>query len=219
MLLNVNTHKGDAMRVSRAIEEIDPDFLVLEEISEEWIEKLQNLRQSHPYNIIHTREDNFGIGLFSKHPLQEKGIVYIGNAFVPSVIATVEVQGQMLTIFGTHPPPPGSPQSTAWRDDQLASIPEYLKAYPGPLLLLGDLNISPWSCHFPRLLEKTGLRDSAQGRGFSPTWPAGLPFLWIPIDHCFYSTGIEIKERQVGPNVGSDHYPLIIDLVLNPSQD
>lgn len=214
MLLNVNTRSGDPARVARTIQDADPDFLLLEEISEEWLGKLEDLHQSHPHSVVQTRSDNFGIGLFSKLPLEGGRIVYLGDAFVPSVIGKVEVQGKWLHIFGTHPPPPGGRQSTGWRDQQLASIPEYLRAYPEPLLLLGDLNVSPWSCHFKRLLAGTGLSDSARGRGVQPTWPAGLPFLWIPIDHCLYSKGIEIRERRVGPNVGSDHYPVIVDFTL-----
>ena len=108
LLLNVNTKLGDPPRILRLIEETDPDFLVLEEINSDWMQKLAPLESSHPYRIVRTRGDNFGIGLFSKTPLARAEIVYVGDAHVPSVIAAVEIEGRTLHIFATHPTPPGS---------------------------------------------------------------------------------------------------------------
>lgn len=34
------------------------------------------------------------------------------------------------------------------------------------------------------------------------------------IDHCLYSEGIRIQNREIGPLVGSDHFPVIVDFVL-----
>ena len=73
---------------------------------------------------------------------------------------------------------------------------------------------SPWGAHFRRLVHDSGLRDSAQGRGVHPSWPAIDPLLRIPIDHCLLSPCIGLVDRRVGPDIGSDHYPLIVDFVL-----
>jgi len=83
-----------------------------------------------------------------------------------------------------------------------------------PLLLLGDLNVTPWNHHFKKLLRHTGLKDSTQGYGVQPTWPTYYPWLWIPIDHCLYSSSIHVVGRKVGEHVGSDHYPVIIDFAI-----
>lgn len=217
MLLNIHSQHGDPVRVTRAIGKYDPDVLVLEEVTPEWPERLSHLESTHPHRILEVRDDNFGIGLFSKMPLREPEIVYVGSAVVPSIVSAVVFPEGALHIFATHPPPPGGPETTAWRDDQLRRIPRFLSDYPPPLLLVGDLNITPWSCHFGRLLRKAGLHDSERGWGYQPTWPAGNPIFWIPIDHCLYSDGIEILGREVGPNVGSDHYPVIVDFILTGS--
>jgi len=50
------------------------------------------------------------------------------------------------------------------------------------------------------------------------TWPArvgGIPWpppLRIAIDHCFVSPGIGIAGLAAGPDIGSDHLPLLIDI-------
>jgi endonuclease/exonuclease/phosphatase (EEP) superfamily protein YafD len=37
----------------------------------------------------------------------------------------------------------------------------------------------------------------------------------VPIDHCLVSPEITILDRRLGPAVGSDHYPLIVDFIIS----
>jgi len=219
MLLNVNTRHGNPERVRQVIPEVSPDILVLEEISDHWMAQLTWLKDSHPNCVTQPREDNFGIGLFSRFPLTDSEIVYIGSAEVPSVLATVNTGKAQLRIVATHPPPPGNRDYSHWRDEQLDRLPDYVcSARPSPLILLGDLNVTPWNYHFRRLLKRTGLKDSTQGYGFQPTWPNFNPLLRIPIDHCLHSPDIVIIDRRTGPDVCSDHYPLIVDFAIRSEE-
>lgn len=213
MLLNVNTRLGDPDRVKEVISAADPDILVLEEIDSRWMSDLAWLTNSHPHSLAQPREDNFGIGLFSKLPLAEAEVVYIGDAEVPSILATVVTVHTNLRVIATHPLPPGGRDYSRWRNDQLERLPAHARVNM-PVLLLGDLNVTPWSHHFRRLLARTGLRDSAKGFGVQPTWPNYNPLLGIPIDHCLHSADIAIVDRRVGESVSSDHYPVIVDFVI-----
>jgi len=38
--------------------------------------------------------------------------------------------------------------------------------------------------------------------------------LLIPIDHCLHSREVRIVRKQIGPDVGSDHYPVVVDFFL-----
>jgi len=218
MLLNVNTHYGDADRVKDAILAADPDILVLEEISARWVSDLAWLTNSHPHSVVQPREDNFGIGLFSKLPLAESKVAYITRANVPSILATVDAGHTNLRVLATHPLPPRNGDYSRWRNEQLDRLPDYVRP-PLPVLLLGDLNVTPWSCHFRRLLARTGLRDSATGYGVQPTWPNFNPLLRIPIDHCLHSPDILVVDRRIGPDVSSDHYPVIVDFAVRAGLD
>ena len=108
--------------------------------------------------------------------------------------------------------PPVSADLARDRNEQLATLAEFARQSTHPLLLVGDLNISPWSPHFARLLADSGLRDS--GYGISPSWPVGWLPLQIPIDHALFSAGIHIKYRKTGTDLGSDHYPIIVDFQI-----
>ena len=82
---------------------------------------------------------------------------------------------------------------TSWsRNEQLLKLAEFARQTPHPLLLLGDLNLTPWSPYFERLLAGSGLRDSRDGRGLFPTWPVGWPPLWIPVSY----THLDVYKRQ-----------------------
>ena len=216
VLINVNTRSGDPVRVGAFITEADPDVLILEEVNENWLVELGVALAPFPYAVERPREDNFGIALYSKFPLVGEEIRFIGQDEVPSIIADAETPGGCCTIVATHTVPPAGPKRSAMRNAHLKRLAEEVKKEIYPLLVMGDLNTTPWSVHFRRLRERTGLHDSSRGHGLSPTWPTYNPLLMIPIDHCFHSDEITIIGRSVGPRVGSDHFPLTVDIALGP---
>ena len=83
-----------------------------------------------------------------------------------------------------------------------------------PFVGLGDLNISPFSPHYQRLLDDTGLRNAAAGRGWQPTWPAMFLPVGIQIDHALVSPEIEVTAFHRGPANGSDHMSIIVDVLI-----
>jgi endonuclease/exonuclease/phosphatase (EEP) superfamily protein YafD len=87
-------------------------------------------------------------------------------------------------------------------------------------VLAGDLNTSPWSPTNRRLLAGLGLVDTAAG-----PWPPatrlwrelGLPRqLGAAVDRIAVSRGVAVERFVVGPEIGSDHLPVLADLRLPP---
>ena len=132
-------------------------------------------------------------------------------AAVPSITAKIRSRGKEFTVIATHPLPPVSPSYFYLRNEQLEKLPDFINGAEDPVLLLGDLNCTPWCYHFQQLLERTGLKNSSRGWGLHATWPTALPLLLIPIDHCLYHPAITIVKKETGPFIGSDHYPVIVD--------
>jgi endonuclease/exonuclease/phosphatase (EEP) superfamily protein YafD len=79
---------------------------------------------------------------------------------------------------------------------------------------VGDLNTTPWGHAFRALVLDSGLRDSSRGFGFQWSWPASFWPLGIPIDHALVSDGVNVLDRRMGPSIGSDHLPLVVDIQL-----
>lgn len=212
-LLNVNTEYGDIRRVERFLEDANPDVVIFEEVNERWMSDLNSVTNRYPHAIAHPREDNFGIAAFCRTPFESAEIVHLGEAGVPSVVCRVRTGDAVLTIVGTHPVPPANAEHVYYRDEQLAALSSYLRSLALPVVLVGDLNITPWSYRYRTLLEDSGLQDSSRGSGVQPTWPAALPWVFrIPIDHALHTEGVRIKARTLGPFVRSDHLPLLLQL-------
>lgn len=218
MLINVNTRSGNPRLVESAVAGTDPDVLVLEEISEHWMESLTWLTNSYPHSCVRPRYDNFGIGLFSKMPIVTNRIDFIGNPEVPTILAIVDAGTTRLQVIATHPVPPVGFLGATWRNGQLNELPDHRRS-DMPVIVIGDLNVTPWNYHFKRLLRRGRLLDSARGYGLQTTWPSHNPLMRIPLDHCLHSPDLFVADRRIGPPVGSDHYPLIVDLKTVPRMD
>jgi endonuclease/exonuclease/phosphatase (EEP) superfamily protein YafD len=118
-------------------------------------------------------------------------------------------------VLAVHPPPPRHRDWWKLRNRQLEEIANLVRSHSGTWLVLGDLNTTPWAPSFRRLVRASGLVNSALGHGLDPTWPARWPWpLRIPIDHCLHSPALTTINRRVGPAIGSDHLPLIVDIGL-----
>ena len=214
ILLNVHTENRRFDLVREFILREEPDVVVFEEVNDEWLAELTKLGGDYSHILPAPRPDNFGMALFSRWPMQDAEIREIGDADVPSVIAHVVIRGKRLTIIGTHPLPPANPENFGLRNRQLIALAGLAGTRSGPLIILGDLNTTPWSPHFRALLTAANVRNASRGHGLNASWPVPIFPMRIPIDHCLVSREILVSKVRVGPNVGSDHFPLIVDFAL-----
>ncbi len=78
---------------------------------------------------------------------------------------------------------------------------------------MGDLNTSPWSPIFRKMLKKGQLKDTRAYRGYYATWPSLLESLGIPIDHALINDKVQLVHRCVlNEGNGSDHRPIMIEI-------
>ncbi len=214
--LNVQTENERRDLVLEFLRHTDADVILLMEVNARWMNVLGSLRTNYPQIIAEPREDNFGIALFSRLPLTNSQVVELGQAEVPSIATTVAVGGQNVFLLGTHPLPPGSADYARRRNEQFREIAARIRRSAMPAIVLGDLNSTPWSPYFADLLRDGGLKNTSQGRGLFGSWPAGLPGGRIALDHCLISSSINLLNKQLGPQVGSDHLPVLVEVQISP---
>lgn len=203
----------------QALEAANPDMLLLLEFTPAWQKALQPVLDRYPHKTGLPQNDSFGIWFGSRLPLESCRLVVVGDGPFPTVVAHARISGIPVTIVGAHPMNPVFPSwSAIWRD-QYQAYPEYLKeTNADALIFAGDLNSSPFSTTFRDFLSKTGLRDSARGRGLMNTWSGPrLPIeLGLPIDHILVGGSIKVLDLQRGPQLGSDHRWLEAKLLVEP---
>ncbi len=205
MLINVYTGNRNYKGISDYILERSPDVLVMLEVDQLWWPRLRAVREAYPHTAQVLRGDNFGIAVLSKTPLEEADTLHLSPIEVPSILARLKVRGRPFTLLATHPLPPTSARYAAERDEQLENAGKMLANLERPVVLAGDLNSTPWSPPFRRLIKASGLKDSRRGIGIQASWPADFPVPLIPLDHVLVSPDIKVLERSLGPALGSDH--------------
>lgn len=191
-----------------------PDFFAIFECTDAWARELAALDDEYPHQITETREDSFGISLRSRHLLHGARAVRLGPTGLASLAAEVELGGARLTILATHPLPPTSDRYWDSRNRQLWDVAAWLAARDGPAILLGDLNCVSWSPPVRRVCRQGRMNDARRGFGVCATWPAPFAPLGCPIDHCLVSPEIHVRGFRTGPNLGSDHLPIVVDFTL-----
>lgn len=214
-LLFSNVHVLNAQhdKLIELVETEQPDVLILQEISSQWVQSLETVGLSYPNKHLVPRNDSFGIGIFSRIPIHVSEEIHFGKLH-PSILAVVEIGGERVTILALHPPPPVSDQAAASRNKQLQAAASYIREIQTPKLIIGDLNTTMWSRNYTRFVRESGLKNARRGFGILPSWPTYFPPMYIPIDHCLVSPDITVVDMRTGDDVGSDHLPLIVDLSL-----
>lgn len=204
---NVYTRNSERQATIDFILEERPDFVFLTEVTREWEPLLKDLESEYPYQrkAIYGHQ---GSVLLSLHPYVEERRRFAG---VGSIHGQVRLpDGQNLVLLGVHPISPRSEKEWEWRNNALRDIGRFCRDQTEPVLLLGDLNCSPFSPHFDFLLEKSGLADPKLSWIPVPTWPTWNPLFKIPIDHFLVSPEIWPLAEWAGPHMGSDHLPILI---------
>jgi endonuclease/exonuclease/phosphatase (EEP) superfamily protein YafD len=214
MSLNLHWNNPAHQPTIDLIQAEKPDFICLLEITPEWVEALNPLESTYRHSEILDRKNSTGVALYSRFAIADVSLHYLPAVRLPTIVAGVLAPAGRLTILCTHPASPRSELDANYRNRQLLEVAQLAAQRSGPVMVLGDFNTTSWSPHFKKMLQVSGLRDSRLGFGVEPTWPS-LPLpLRIPIDHCLVSPEIGVSNRRVGPDVGSDHRPILIDFSI-----
>lgn len=211
---NVLSSNRDHERLLDLIGGERPDIIFLQEITAHWLEALQTLAADYPFSYAAAREDNFGMGVWSRLPLATTTHVDSPPLGYPTIVATLRIGDANLTLISTHPMNPLGLGNFAARNAQLQSVTDLLAQVSGHVIVLGDLNASVWDRHYRRFEAATGLRNARRGFGVLPTWPTFMPPAMIPIDHVLVSQSLGITDIRTGPGIGSDHLPMMVTITL-----
>jgi endonuclease/exonuclease/phosphatase (EEP) superfamily protein YafD len=189
-----------------------PQVVIVQEATAPWVMHLNRLRAQFPYAITLPRRRGSGLALYSRLPLERPEILALGQQQRPGLLVYLTLGSRVLALCTVHPRAPLRRYGLGPRNEQLWAAAAILQRVSPPKLLIGDLNTTPWSPAYRQVVRAAGLRDARQGFGLLPTWPAGWPWVAIPIDHCLVSPEIMVVQMRTGPPIGSDHLPLIVDL-------
>jgi endonuclease/exonuclease/phosphatase (EEP) superfamily protein YafD len=184
------------------------DVMVILEVSSDWRQALlDNLADDYPYHELGPDSHDDRIMILSRYPLRRKADSGLDNQGL--LMVHVAVRGREFTLIGIHPDHAIERRSVRPQRALFSLVADLIRDIAGPVAVAGDLNTTPWSSEFQRFLDATGLDAPLLRRG---TFPAGLGWAGLPIDHVLAGQGLRLETIEPGPDIGSDHRPVVARL-------
>ena len=190
-----------------------PDVVFLQEFTGQAQQALQApaVAQRYPHRVEAPQPDPFGLAILSRYPLSD-----VQKVEPADMQATLRLRATLTWAGGTpvrlsaiHPMPPISAIYAQLRDQALAEEAQHLSQSGGLALMAGDFNTTPWA-------KGMFAMDSQLRRANGPvgSWPNAFGWLSVlPLDHVLASSGWQLVGSGHGPDLGSDHRPVVVRLV------
>jgi endonuclease/exonuclease/phosphatase (EEP) superfamily protein YafD len=221
LVANIYQYNRKYQKLLDLVKKRNPDIVFLVETDKKWLEGVKALREEYPYYIEIPLDNTYGLLFYSRLPIKNQEINYLIDEEIPSIIADVEFDNQLIRIFGLHPTPPVPQENehSTDRDAEILLIGKMAKKHEGPCLVIGDLNDVAWSYTTKLFLKSSELLDPRRGRGMYSTFHAKYPLLRWPLDHYFVSSHFRLVDMKVENHIDSDHFPISICLILSHKDD
>ncbi|MCA9922697.1 MAG: endonuclease/exonuclease/phosphatase family protein [Anaerolineales bacterium] len=229
MTFNLLTKNYDFPAIVKAIQSADADVVGLQEVHPRHANALQEmLSQEYPYQFYPPPENINDVAILSRYPFEISTPIIIPPRD-KALYARLDVDGQEVHVFVAHLMP-NQPlrrgdqslskhfsQRFSFRSKEILVIQKLYCDLQGPALLLCDCNLTDTSQAY-RILDATW-DDSFQEVG----WGLGLtaitepvPFPMQRIDYIWHTSQFIPMQAMVGTDGGSDHLPVVSELVLLP---
>lgn len=226
MTFNIQTAIEKPESVETIIREANADIVAVQELSIEAAEYFQDaLVEEFPYQAFYPQENPYlGQGILSCYPIVDEE--FWRNEELGSTLGHLRVEldinGVSVILYNTHPVPPFSfigQFGLQAHSGAIAILLERASAETGPVILLGDFNMTP---QFVEYYDVTASYSDAFREvgdpGFGFTFPHRASFPLPPLarlDYVFYNTSFRAQEARVLAQSGSsDHLPLWVELAL-----
>jgi endonuclease/exonuclease/phosphatase (EEP) superfamily protein YafD len=214
--LNVLQGNTSYAKVEAFLREAGADVVLLQEVTPKWRPVLQRLRDVFPHQLDHARKDSKGAALLSRFAGNFRFEPFPGDRQIGALVGDLSTPAGPLTIYGIHSHKPTSPRHARGQREYFEWLARLSAEPGGPAIVAGDFNSTPWSYGFRAFTDHSAFTNTSRAVVFDATWCVGLP-IQLVIDHAFTSPHWRLRSRKIGPAVGSDHRPLIVDLALSPS--
>ncbi|SHG43248.1 Uncharacterized conserved protein YafD, endonuclease/exonuclease/phosphatase (EEP) superfamily [Salegentibacter echinorum] len=219
LMANVKMSNNRTQPLIDLVENEKPDLVLVMEVDEWWNKKLEILDEEYPYSKQALNELAYGMVLYSKLPLKNVEIDYLNNKNVPSFESIISLPGKKEFVFhSVHPVPPtyfkNLPDNAGQEEKALKKIGKQIQEDKRPAIVAGDLNDVVWSYVDNLTGTQNILYDVRIGRGFFNSFNANNFLMRWPLDHVFVTKEFRLKQLKRLPKIGSDHFPVFVELVL-----
>jgi endonuclease/exonuclease/phosphatase (EEP) superfamily protein YafD len=211
VVANVEVGNRDFAAVRHLVAQTRPDLLGVTELTPDMARHLGEQLSGYRTSVIHPRDDAYGIGVYSRVPLLSAEVVHFPSDGPPTIVARLRISAELVTVVVTHV---HTPFAGSIHVRQLDALARAVHSQLGEsVVVCGDFNTPPWSGPLRDFAANSRLHDVYGNRAWAGySWPTWGSFLRVPLDNCFVGKGLVVTGHHDGPDVGSDHRPLIVDV-------
>jgi endonuclease/exonuclease/phosphatase (EEP) superfamily protein YafD len=213
---NLHGRNADTARFAALIARERPDVVLLTEVRADFARIAASLTPTYPHVVMERLGANQVI-LLSRWAIKQRRMDRSAGLDFPVLSAEVcgpEGAAGCAMVIGLHGARPFG-RNVHLRNAQLALAVRVATARGDePVILLGDLNLTPWAPTFASLLEAGNLRDASIVRGLTATWLSRNPLFGLLLDHVLVNPKVAVLGSRIGPDIGSDHLPVLADLAF-----
>jgi len=202
---------GDLEELERTLGDRSPDIMVVLEPPADWVTKVTSGTVGFR---VHANPGSHLPRVLALAATKVTSVSFPDGHHLPgsSLAFDVVLDGLLIRVLAVHVQAPTRPGRRNVRDAELRAVGDWARRHSGPEIVLGDLNATPWSSSIERLEDEADPRNSADGFGVQPTWPALAGPVGIPIDHLVHSRDLTVTDRVTGPSFGSAHRSLWVTI-------
>lgn len=208
LTLNLNYRNPEIDKVAAYIDAVSPDVVTLQEVSPRTRAVLALLAEAYPGNVICRFNLVGDVAVLTRLPVAGRGCrPRQGLAWMRLGLDGREVGVASLHLSWPWPFPQAK---------QIGELADMFRALPKPTVIAGDFNAAPWTAAVARVAL---LSDTRVVPGLRRTFTWNRSWLGqalaLPLDHVLVGDGVAASAIQAGPMIGSDHRPVVADLVVS----
>jgi endonuclease/exonuclease/phosphatase (EEP) superfamily protein YafD len=216
LTFNLHGRSTDLGALRQLIDQERPDIILLEEAPSR-ADFLRGLEGRYPYRITEDKGVPLDLVFISRWKPRSWSVdrsVARFRSVLTAHLCHPNMNERCLTFIGLHADQPFD-EGAKRQQSQLDIAAKHIKAAPDDaILLMGDLNMTPWSRTFQSFVDRTGLYDTTKVRGISGTWNSRSPLFGLPIDHILIGSAFDVVAIRTADDLGSDHLPLLAELAF-----
>jgi endonuclease/exonuclease/phosphatase (EEP) superfamily protein YafD len=235
---NVWIYNEQLAAVNAWLEEMEPDFVLLQEITSGLADGEDSLNNRFPYQVSKTSTtENFGTLLLSRHPiLSETPLSSLEDFSLHRY--TLDVNGRIIALYNAHMPQPIGESHFSFshdnlivqnilsydntrRNEEIRNLLRRIEKEEYPYIIAGDFNMSDQTVIYGEISAEMTDSFREAGTGSGNSWPVLVldhitPLIppLLRVDYIWHSQEFRTVEAFRGPELGSDHLPLVAELEL-----
>lgn len=199
-----------------------PDLVVMQEVSPEHARQFAQLNDIYPYRIGGQAK----VGYPSNQFILSKEMLYGLNIYEAPYGGKL-IRGIWqprprvhISTYFAHPPSPRDKQLWHHRNSMIATIQEFVaRSATQSSLIAGDFNLSATTPRYRKLFPQHSSAPVLSWAAFD-LFGLDVPLMSTAIDHLWYQgrgDSAICERRSLREIQGSDHYPVLTTLFINPN--